>query len=87
MRSHAEDCYIRAGMLQEAERVLSQMFGHAAFRPLQRDAVGAFLEGRDVTLVLPTGAGKSACFQVPAVVLARAGRGPTLVVSPLIALM
>jgi ATP-dependent DNA helicase RecQ len=74
-------------MLHEAERVLSQLFGHAAFRPLQRDAVSAFLAGRDVTLVLPTAAGKSACFQVPAVVLAREGRGPTLVVSPLIALM
>src|SRR5690349_2728389 len=74
-------------MSQEAQRVLSQLFGHHAFRPLQREAIEAFYAGRDVSLVLPTSAGKSLCFQVPAVMLARAGRGPTLVVSPLIALM
>ncbi|HEX6240916.1 MAG TPA: RecQ family ATP-dependent DNA helicase, partial [Polyangiales bacterium] len=74
-------------MVPEAERVLSQVFGHGAFRPLQREAIEACLAGRDVSLVLPTSAGKSVCFQVPAVALARAGKGPTLVVSPLIALM
>jgi ATP-dependent DNA helicase RecQ len=71
----------------DAARVLSDVFGHAAFRPLQREAVEAFIAGQDALLVLPTGAGKSLCFQVPAVVLARAGHGPTLVVSPLVALM
>jgi ATP-dependent DNA helicase RecQ len=74
-------------MQQDVARVLSEVFGHAEFRPLQREAIAAFLAGQDTLLVLPTGAGKSLCFQVPAVALARAGHGPTLVVSPLIALM
>lgn len=74
-------------MQPDVARVLSDVFGHTAFRPLQREAIEAFLAGRDTLLVLPTGAGKSLCFQVPAVALARAGRGPTLVVSPLVALM
>jgi ATP-dependent DNA helicase RecQ len=74
-------------MQQDVARVLSEVFGHTAFRPLQREAIEAFLAGQDALLVLPTGAGKSLCFQVPAVALARAGQGPTLVVSPLIALM
>ncbi len=47
----------------------------------------AFLAGRDVTVLLPTGGGKSRCFQVPALVLAKDRQGPTLVVSPLVALM
>ena len=49
--------------------------------------MGAFLEGRDSLVVLPTGGGKSLCYQAPAVLLSMKGRGPTVVVSPLIALM
>jgi len=67
--------------------VLREVFGHAEFRAGQRDAVDALLDGRDAVVLLPTGAGKSLCYQVPAVVAARAGRGTTIVVSPLIALM
>ena len=67
--------------------VLRGVFGHPAFRGGQREAVDAVLAGRDAVVLLPTGAGKSSCYQVPAVALARAGRGTTLVVSPLIALM
>lgn len=74
-------------MGMDVQGLLASVFGHAAFRPLQREAVDAFVAGRDVVLVLPTGAGKSICFQLPAVALAREGLGPTLVVSPLIALM
>jgi ATP-dependent DNA helicase RecQ len=70
-----------------AAGVLAEVFGLTAFRPSQREAVDAFMLGRDVLLVLPTGAGKSLCFQVPAVALARQGGGPTVVISPLIALM
>jgi ATP-dependent DNA helicase RecQ len=66
---------------------LSGVFGLAQLRPEQALAVEAFIAGRDVLLVLPTGFGKSLCFQLPAVTLARAGLGCTLVVSPLIALM
>ena len=69
------------------EDTLLEVFGHPAFRPLQRDAAAAFEAGRDVQLVLPTGGGKSVCYQLPAIRAARAGRGPTIVISPLIALM
>jgi ATP-dependent DNA helicase RecQ len=63
--------------------VLRQTWGHTAFRPLQEDIIRAVLAGHDVLALLPTGGGKSICFQVPA--LARDGL--CLVVSPLIALM
>jgi ATP-dependent DNA helicase RecQ len=74
-------------MGQDVARVLSEVFGHTAFRSLQREAVEAFVAGRDALVVLATGAGKSLCFQLPAVILAREAKGPTLVVSPLVALM
>ncbi len=67
--------------------VLSTVFGMATFRTGQAVAVEAFLNGRDAVVLLPTGAGKSLCYQVPAVVLANRGEGLTLVVSPLMALM
>ncbi len=65
--------------------LLKQVFGYDRFRPLQREIIDAALAGRDTLAVLPTGAGKSLCFQLPA--LARPGPGLTIVVSPLIALM
>jgi ATP-dependent DNA helicase RecQ len=63
--------------------LLKQYFGFASFRPLQEEIIRDSLAGRDVFALLPTGGGKSLCFQLPA--LARAGL--TVVVSPLIALM
>ena len=63
--------------------LLKQYFGYDSFRPLQQEIMQATLAGRDVVAILPTGAGKSLCFQLPA--LAR--DGVTLVISPLIALM
>lgn len=63
--------------------VLQQVFGHASWRSRQREAIDAVLAGRDVVLTLPTGQGKSLCYQLPALIL----EGLTLVVSPLIALM
>lgn len=71
--------------MQSPESVLREAFGHASFRPGQREAIDAFLAGRDALVVLPTGGGKSLCYQIPALLLA--DRGATLVVSPLIALM
>src|SRR3954468_12108868 len=71
----------------DAVQVLTTVFGHRAFRGGQHEAVEAVLAGRDAVVLLPTGAGKSSCYQVPAVVLARRGAGTTIVVSPLIALM
>ena len=64
-------------------RQLKSTFGYSTFRPLQREIIEASLAGRDVFALLPTGGGKSLCFQLPA--LAR--EGLTVVVSPLIALM
>ncbi|ESY82704.1 DNA helicase RecQ [Mesorhizobium australicum] len=64
-------------------RVLKDVFGFDDFRPGQADVMDALLAGRHVLAVMPTGAGKSLCYQVPALVLG----GLTLVVSPLVALM
>lgn len=69
--------------LPRAEEVLRLRFGHMEFREGQQEAVAAALEGRDLLVVMPTGAGKSLCYQLPAVMQ----RGYALVVSPLIALM
>ena len=63
--------------------LLKQYFGFASFRPLQEEIIRDALAGQDVFALLPTGGGKSLCFQLPA--LARPGL--TVVVSPLIALM
>jgi ATP-dependent DNA helicase RecQ len=65
------------------EDALTQYWGYTAFRPLQREAMEAVLAGRDSLVVLPTGGGKSLCFQAPAVVRP----GLVVVVSPLISLM
>src|SRR5258705_6829282 len=70
-----------------AGEVLERVFGYEDFRPGQAEAVCAALAGRDVGVVQPTGSGKSLCYQVPALVLGRRGRGTAIVVSPLIALM
>jgi ATP-dependent DNA helicase RecQ len=70
-----------------AQRLLREAWGYRDFRPLQRQAVKAILAGRDVAVLLPTGAGKSLCYQVPGALAAAAGKGTALVVSPLIALI
>src|SRR5688572_10166710 len=62
---------------------LRERFGYPAFRPGQQELVRAVLDGRDALGILPTGGGKSVCYQVPALLLP----GLTLVVSPLISLM
>ncbi len=72
-----------AGLMDKARGELARVYGFAGFRPGQEEIVAAVLSGEDVLAVMPTGSGKSLCFQLPA--LAR--RGLTLVVSPLIALM
>ncbi len=67
----------------ELSETLRRHWGYDAFKPLQREAVEAALAGRDSLVVLPTGGGKSLCYQLPAAL----DRGLVLVVSPLIALM
>jgi ATP-dependent DNA helicase RecQ len=69
--------------LGDAEGVLKSVFGYDTFRPGQAEIVGSVLAGEDVFAVMPTGSGKSLCYQLPAIVEG----GLTLVVSPLIALM
>ncbi|HET7409518.1 MAG TPA: DNA helicase RecQ [Paracoccaceae bacterium] len=69
--------------MRDPETILHDVFGFAGFRPGQEEIVRAVLDGEDVLAVMPTGGGKSLCYQLPA--LARGGL--TVVVSPLIALM
>src|SRR5262245_11397185 len=69
--------------LAEAEKLLRATFGFESFRPGQADIIRTILEGRDVLAVMPTGSGKSLCYQLPALLR----DGLTVVVSPLIALM
>ena len=71
--------------MSAARAVLAEHFGHPRFRVHQLKVLGPLLAGRSVLAVLPTGAGKSLCYQVPA--LLAAAQGVTLVVSPLISLM
>ena len=68
-------------------QVLQQVFGYGAFRGEQREIIDHVCGGGDALVLMPTGGGKSLCYQVPAIVRHRAGRGVTVVVSPLIALM
>ncbi len=68
------------------ERTLAEVFGFAQLRPGQAAVIAEVLDGHPVVSVMPTGAGKSLCYQLPAVILGQRG-GVTLVVSPLIALM
>jgi len=69
--------------LDDARRLLREVFGYDAFRGRQEQAIAAALEGRDALVLMPTGGGKSLCYQLPALVR----RGVGIVVSPLIALM
>lgn len=68
---------------EDLHAALTRLFGHQTFRPGQEEIIRTVLSGRPTLAVMPTGAGKSLCFQLPALLL----RGLTLVISPLVALM
>ncbi|GHV37314.1 hypothetical protein FACS18949_17530 [Clostridia bacterium] len=69
--------------MSSATEILRQYYGYSEFRQGQAETIAAILGGRDCLAVMPTGAGKSLCYQVPALLF----DGVTLVVSPLISLM
>ena len=69
--------------MEQPQELLEKYYGHRAFRPGQEQMIQTLLSGRDVLGVMPTGAGKSVCYQIPALMLP----GLTLVISPLISLM
>ncbi|MGY8694325.1 MAG: DEAD/DEAH box helicase, partial [Verrucomicrobiia bacterium] len=70
-------------LMETARGLLKRYFGHDQFRPLQEEIISESLAGNDVFAPLPTGGGKSLCYQLPALL----GEGLTVVISPLIALM
>jgi ATP-dependent DNA helicase RecQ len=70
-------------MIEQAKLALKKYFGYDAFRPMQADIIQAIFDKRDVVVLMPTGGGKSICYQIPALCL----DGVAVIVSPLIALM
>ena len=70
-------------LMADVQHILNQYWGHDEFRPLQKEIIESVLSGKDTLAILPTGGGKSVCFQVPSL----AQKGICIVVSPLIALM
>ena len=70
-------------MINRAEEILKHTFGYLDFRGEQRDVIQTVLDGQDALVLMPTGGGKSLCYQIPGIVR----EGMAIVVSPLIALM
>ena len=87
VRVPADPAKRRGASSPDLAGILQQVFGYSAFRGEQRHIVETVTSGDDALVLMPTGGGKSLCYQVPAIARHRAGLGVTLVISPLIALM
>jgi len=87
VRVAADPARRRAAKEADLHGILQQVFGYSAFRGEQQRIVETVTAGDDALVLMPTGGGKSLCYQVPAIARHRAGLGVTLVISPLIALM
>ncbi|EJT68751.1 hypothetical protein GGTG_13681 [Gaeumannomyces tritici R3-111a-1] len=95
IKLEADDAAPCPSRTELARKILRQTFGHDGFRPEQEAAISSILYGRNAMVVLPTGGGKSLCYQVPAIAFeeldrasgARRGHGITIVVSPLLSLI
>ena len=74
-------------MTEPGRDILKEVFGYAQFRGPQQDIIAHVVAGGDALVLMPTGGGKSLCYQIPAIARQRAGLGVAIVVSPLIALM
>ena len=87
VRVAADPAQRRGTNTQDLHAILQEVFGYSAFRGEQQDIIQTVTAGGDAMVLMPTGGGKSLCYQVPAIARHRAGLGLTLVISPLIALM
>jgi ATP-dependent DNA helicase RecQ len=76
-----------ADLLSQGHQALELIFGYSSFRGDQEAVINSILAGQNALLLMPTGMGKSLCFQIPARIFDQLGQGMTLVISPLIALM